>query len=147
VSNNPPIIVDEHSKAVLNKDTFTDEEISIIETKFRDKIEIVSKRSNDEIRTREYVGYIVLPNNVIVIKPKIPGIGFLNMLRYALELPELGEEYPELTKGEHYYDILVRFLFLELEKILQMGLHTGYKNCDDNAVFVRERSSSKNISL
>ena len=92
---------------------------------------------NDEIRTREYVGYIVLPNNVIVIKPKIPGIGFLNMLRYALELPELGKEHPELTKGEHYYDILVRFLFLELEKILQRGLHTGYKNCDDNAVFVR----------
>jgi hypothetical protein len=58
----------------------------------------------------------------MVIKPKIPGIGFLNMLRYALGLPELGKEHPELTKGENYYDILVRFVFLELEKILQRGL-------------------------
>lgn|GEM_PF-1385162 len=79
----------------------------------------------------------MLSNNVIVIKPKIPGIGFLNMLRYALELPELGKEHPELTEGENYYDILVRFVFLELEKILQRGLYTGYKNYDDNLLCVR----------
>jgi 5-methylcytosine-specific restriction enzyme subunit McrC len=72
-----------------------------------------------------------------VIRPKIPGIGFFNMLRYALELPELGKDYPELTRGENYYDILVRFLFLELEKIIQTGLFTGYKNYDDNMTSVR----------
>lgn len=80
---------------------------------------------------------VCVPNYVIVIKPKIPGIGFLNMLRYALELPDLGKEHPELTKGENYYDVLVRFLFLELEKILRIGLHTGYKNYDDNIMCVR----------
>jgi hypothetical protein len=105
------VIVDERSKQPVKKDTFTDDELTIIETEFQDKIEIIPRRNEDEIRTREYVGYIVLSNNVIVIKPKIPGIGFLNMLRYALELPELGKEHPELTKGENYYDILVRFVF------------------------------------
>lgn len=66
-----------------------------------------------------YVGYIVLPKNTIVIKPKIPSIGFLDMLRYALEMPDLGKHYPEITKGENYYDLLVRFLYFELEKIIR----------------------------
>ena len=74
---------------------------------------------------------------MIIIEPKIPGIVFLNMLRFALELPELGKDHPELTKGEHYYDIVVRFLFSELEKLLRMGLYTGYKNYDNNVMFVR----------
>jgi 5-methylcytosine-specific restriction enzyme subunit McrC len=136
-SNNPHIIVDEQSKTPVKKDTFTDDDLTIIETEFQDKIEVIPRRYEDEIKTREYVGYIVLSNNVILIKPKIPGIGFLNMLRYALELPELGKEHPELTKGENYYDILVRFVFLELEKILQRGLYTGYKNYEDNLTCVR----------
>lgn len=121
----------------MKKNTFEDDELTIIETEFQDKIEVIPRRNEDEIRTRQYVGYIVLPNNVIVIRPKIPGIGFLNMLRYALELPELGKEYPELTTGENYYDILIRFVFLELEKILQRGLYTGYKNYTDNLICVR----------
>lgn len=121
----------------MSKDTFTDEEIDIIETEFQDKIQIFFKRASDEIRTKQYVGYIVLPNSIIVIRPKIPGIGFFNMLRYALELPELGKDYPELTTGENYYDILVRFLFLELEKIIRTGLFTGYRNYDDNMTSVR----------
>ncbi len=70
--NNPPIIVDEHSRRLLKKDTFTIEDIEILESKFSDRIEIIQKRNEDEIRTREYVGYIVLPNNIIVINPKIP---------------------------------------------------------------------------
>jgi 5-methylcytosine-specific restriction enzyme subunit McrC len=137
VSNNPPIIVYEQSKNAYPKDTFEDEEIRIVETEFENKIEIIPRRTEDELRTHEYVGYIVLPNNVIVIKPKIPGTGFVNMLRYSLDLPELGQEHPELTKGEDYYDILVRFLFLGLEDILQRGLNTGYKNNDDNLMCVR----------
>jgi 5-methylcytosine-specific restriction enzyme subunit McrC len=135
--NNPPIIVDEHSKKLLKKDTFTKEDIEILESKFLDKVEIILKRNEDEIRTLEYVGYIVLPNNVIIIKPKIPHAGFLSMLGYALDFPELGQEHPELTKGKNYYDILVRFLFLELEKILQRGVYTGYKNYDDNITCIR----------
>ena len=137
MSNNPPIIVDEHSKAVVNKDTFTDEEISIIETKFRDKIEIVSKRSNDEIRTREYVGYIVLRNNVIVIKPKIPGIGFLNMLRYALELPELGISPPYDLEE----DITVHIILFDLEAENEDAFK--YK-CDDFMDEIRKILNSLN---
>jgi hypothetical protein len=124
------VIVDERSKQPVKKDTFTDDELTIIETEFQDKIEIIPRRNEDEIRTREYVGYIVLSNNVIVIKPKIPGIGFLNMLRYALELPELGKEHPELTKGENYYDILVRFVFFGIWKYI--AERTGYKNYENN---------------
>lgn len=137
VSDVPVISLKEHSRRPLSKDALTDEEISIIETKFQDKIEIVFKRDNFEIKTREYVGYIVLPKSVIVIRPKITDIGFFNMLRYALDLPELGKDYPEVTSGEDYYDIIVRLLFSELEKIIRVGLLTGYKNYDDNITSVR----------
>ena len=41
------------------------------------------------------------------------------------------------SRGENYYDILVRYLFLELEKIIRVGLFTGYKNYDDNMTSVR----------
>ena len=113
ISTHHLILLEEQSTKPVNKDTFTDEEIDIIESEFQDKIEMVFKRDNDQIKTKQYVGYIVSLSSIIVIRPKIPGIGFFNMLRYALELPELGKNYPELTRGENYYDILVRFLFLE----------------------------------
>lgn len=121
----------------LLRSTLTEEDIQLLESEFPDKIELIQKRKEDEIRTLQYVGYIVLPDNVIVIKPKIPGIAFLNMLRYALDLPDLGMEHPELTKGDNYYDILVRFLISEVERTLQRGLYTGYKNFDDNRTLLR----------
>lgn len=132
-----PIIMYEHYRKSLGRGILTEDDIEILEDEFSDKIEIIQKRNEDELRTHQYVGYIVLPNNVIVIEPKIPGIGFLNMLRYALDLPDLGADYPELTKGEDYYDILVRFLLTELEKMLQRGLYTGYKNYEDNVTRLR----------
>jgi hypothetical protein len=53
--------------------------------------------------------------NIFGLKPRILGICFL-------KLPELEKDIPELTTGENYYDILMRFLFLELEKIIRIGL-------------------------
>jgi hypothetical protein len=47
----------------VKKDTFTDDELTIIETEFQDKFEVIPRRNEDEIRTREYVGNIVLSNN------------------------------------------------------------------------------------
>ena len=55
----------------------------------------------------------------ISISPKINGISFFNMIRYALLLPNLKPENLELSIGNNYYDILVRFLLDELERILQ----------------------------
>lgn len=117
---------------------FTNEERRIVETEFYDQIEIIPTFTGEHaIKTQQYVGYIVLPNHVISITPKISGISFLNMVRYALKLPDLRPEYFEWDMEENYYDILVRFLLQELEKLLQRGIYKGYKQYEDNLTCIR----------
>jgi 5-methylcytosine-specific restriction endonuclease McrBC regulatory subunit McrC len=71
------------------------------------------------------------------ISPKIPGISFLNMVRYALQLPELRLEELDVSdeKQLNYYDI--RFLLQELKLILQRGLYDNYANYDENMTCIR----------
>jgi 5-methylcytosine-specific restriction endonuclease McrBC regulatory subunit McrC len=72
----------------------------------------------------------------ISISPKINGINFFNMIRYALLLLNLKPENLELSIGNNYYDILVRFLLDELERILQRGLYTGYRDYNESLAYI-----------
>jgi 5-methylcytosine-specific restriction enzyme subunit McrC len=124
----------------ITQKKFTHEEVDIIQNEFNDKLEFVPQwDGRHAIRTMQYVGYIALPNHIISISPKIPGISFLNMVRYALQLPEirLEELYVSDKKQPNYYDILVRFLLQELELILQRGLYNNYSNYEDNLTCIR----------
>ena len=48
---------------------FTDEEISIIENEFYNKLEIIFKYHGKVIiKTQQYIGYIILPNHIIKYK-------------------------------------------------------------------------------
>jgi 5-methylcytosine-specific restriction enzyme subunit McrC len=117
---------------------FSDEEVSIIENEFHSKIEILFKPSGKFfIKTQQYVGYIVLPNHTISIRPKIPQISFLNMVKYAFDIPELKPEEFELSEGDNYYDILVRFLFQQIERLLQRGLNSSYETLEENLTTVK----------
>lgn len=133
------IQVSEYNNNEIKLDgSFTDEEISILENEFQYKIEIILKPSaRIFIKTQQYVGYIVLPNHIISIKPKIPKISFFNMVKYALHLPELKPEEFELSEKDNYYDILVLFLFELLEKIFQRGLNSGYKKYEENITTIK----------
>lgn len=79
----------------------------------------------------------------ISISPKINGINFFNMIRYALLLPNLKPENLELSIGNNYYDILVRFLLDELERILQRGLYTDYRDYNESLAYLRAKNSSE----
>ncbi len=117
---------------------FTEDEVRITETEFRDKIDIIPRfKGRFEIKTQQFVGYIVLPNHVISIVPKIPGASFFNMIRYSLHLPVITPEDFELSEGDSYYDILVHFFLDELERILQRGLYKGYRNYDESLTCLR----------
>lgn len=112
---------------------FTDEEINIIENEYYNKLEIIFKRHGKFIlKTQQYVGYIILPNHIISITPKIPKVSFINMVKYALQLPELKSEEFEIAEENNYYDILVLFLFQQLDILIQRGLNTGYKIYEEN---------------
>jgi 5-methylcytosine-specific restriction endonuclease McrBC regulatory subunit McrC len=88
--------VTEFCKPETIQNNFRDEEIRIIQTEFNDKLELVHTRDRRHaIKTFQYVGYIVLPNHIIRISPKMSGISFINMVRYALGLLELkAEDFP-----------------------------------------------------
>lgn len=117
---------------------FSIAELEILEKEFSKYIQVISRHTGEQrIQTQEYVGYIVLPNHIISIVPKIPQISFINMLRYAIGLAKIIPDYFELAEETNYYDIVVLFFLNELEKLLRGGLNTGYKIYDDNLSCIR----------
>ena len=117
---------------------FSIEELETLETEFSKYIQIISGYTGKQlIQTQEYVGYIILPNHIISITPKIPRISFINMLRYAIGLAKIIPDYFELAEETNYYDIIVLFFLEELEKLLFRGLNTGYKIYEDNLSCIR----------
>jgi 5-methylcytosine-specific restriction endonuclease McrBC regulatory subunit McrC len=124
----------------ITQKKFTHEEVDIIQNEFNDKLQLVPQwDGRHAIMTMQYVDYIVLPNHIMSISPKILGISFLNMVRYALQLPELRLEELDVSdeKQPNYYDILVRFLLQELKLIPQRGLYDNYTNYDENMTCIR----------
>lgn len=117
---------------------FSIEEIEIIEKEFSTYIQIISTYKDEQIiQANEYVGYIILPNHIISISPKIPQISFINMLRYATGLVKIIPDYFEFVEEINYYDIIVLFFLNELDKILHQGLNSGYKVYEDNLTCVK----------
>ena len=91
-------------------DRFSIEELEILETEFSKYIQVIVGYTGKQlIHTQEYVGYIILPNHIISIVPKIPQISFINMLRYAIGLVKIIPDYFELAEEANYYDIIVLF--------------------------------------
>ena len=65
------VIVREYSSKSVNT-PFTEGEISIIKSDFKDKIDVYPKFDGQhEISAQQFIGYIVLPNHNICIEPKI----------------------------------------------------------------------------
>jgi 5-methylcytosine-specific restriction enzyme subunit McrC len=132
------IIVTEYCRPELVEKKFTEEERLIVDTDFKNKLEIVPRFDGQhEIKTQQYVGYIILPDHQIYIKPKIPNLSFINMVKYALDLPDIRPEYFSAKEEQNYIDILVLFLLDEVEVLIQKGLYMNYINYDDNLNCVR----------
>lgn len=117
---------------------FTSEEEKIIDMDFKDKIKLSYKSGNRcFIESQQFVGYIILPGHIINIKPKVTGISFINMVKYAMNLPELKIPQIKLKEINNYYHILVLFLLEELDILFQKGLNSGYVQYDDNITTVK----------
>jgi 5-methylcytosine-specific restriction enzyme subunit McrC len=124
--------------SLTEDERFSIEELGILEKDFFKYLQVIPKYTGEQIiQTQEYVGYIILPNHIISIVPKIPQISFINMLRYAIGLTKIIPDYFELSEEKNYYDIIVLFFLEELEKLLFRGLNTGYKIYDDNLSCIR----------
>ena len=114
------IELDEHGTS--DHLSLTADETQILQTRFRNELDVVyNPDGTQSIKARQFIGYIVLPNHIISIEPKIPEASFINMIRYALKLPKLTTEIffvsEEAQKYKNYYDILVKFLLHLVEPL------------------------------
>lgn len=82
--------------------------------------------------TYQHIGYIILPNHIINITPKVPKISYVNMVRYALGLSINDEKLFNFSDRLDYFDILVDTLFKLLKDLLNEGLNNGYKEHEHN---------------
>jgi 5-methylcytosine-specific restriction enzyme subunit McrC len=117
---------------------FDTEELNIIYDEFKNKIEVISKSNlRQRVKAKQHVGYVILPNHIIHIEPKIKGINFINMVRYALDLPEIKEEDLPATENRNFYDLLISFFLRMVESLIKRGLHNNYVEMHENINVVR----------
>jgi 5-methylcytosine-specific restriction enzyme subunit McrC len=107
-------------------------ECLILKRDFKSRIEISEIReSRYRLRSNHYVGNVVLPEHIILIRPKIPRLNFFLMLIYANDLMELYDNlsmYPE--EDIEIFEILVTVFLNRVERLVKRGLSKGYDERD-----------------
>lgn len=133
------IVLSEHEESKEIDPPLSEQEILIVQRHFKGKIDIIPKlNGKHSIKSYEYVGYIILPKHTINIRPKIPGINFINMVRYALNIPEVDLKQDYIAEeAKNFYEILVLFLLKNVEFILKRGLYHNFLEYQENVNYVR----------
>lgn len=120
---------------------FSRQELEILRDRYKKNIEVhpTLDVKTFSISTKQYTGYIVLPNHIIKINPKIKNIGVLLMLTYAFQELKFSDEDIWLSKNENIHEIIVRILIKKLSKIIDVGLYKNYNETEENASCLRGR--------
>jgi 5-methylcytosine-specific restriction enzyme subunit McrC len=132
------IKIEEYKESAEVEIAFDTEELNIIQNEFKNKIEVIFKSNHQQtVKAKQHVGYVILPNHIINIEPKIKGINFINMVRYALDLLGIKEQDLPATENRNFYDILVSFFLHMVESLVKRGLHNKYVEVNENINVVR----------
>ena len=122
---------------------FSTEELKIITSEFKGKVEVIYTSSGMKLKASKYVGTIILPKHVVNIKPKISNANFMSMIIYALRLPEIGLESLPASEYPDFYNIIIRFLINYLDNLIRQGLYKGYITKTENLSYVRGKIAFK----
>lgn len=102
-------------------------------------LEIVELRNGLSIRASSFVGRITLGDVQITVQPKITGVPFIRLLRYAYNLRDL-----DLRTMTHYateqnalQEILIAQLVEEVSELIARGLQRRYVRRDEKLVSPR----------
>jgi 5-methylcytosine-specific restriction enzyme subunit McrC len=117
------------------------QEFAILRTEFSHRLGIRQGPAGKcMVSAKQFVGNIVLPDHVLIIRPKIPNINFFRMLFFTHKLlPEFNRKKFEYEKEEDIYEIIAKRFLEEVETIARRGLSKGYIEQEDNLSVVRER--------
>ncbi len=91
-------------------------------------LEILELRQGLSLQTSSYVGRINLGNIELTIRPKLRGLPFLQLLRYAYGLRDLKSMTRTSYNNEEltFQDMLIQQLIAEIEELVARGLHRKY---------------------
>lgn len=93
------------------------------------RLEVLELARGLELRATSWVGRVTLDGLTISIRPKIPELPLLNLMRYAYGLRDLqligGARFA--TEDWSFQDLLIAQLAAEVAEILARGLHRDYR--------------------
>jgi 5-methylcytosine-specific restriction enzyme subunit McrC len=89
---------------------------------------ITELRSGLDLAATSYVGRVTLGRMQITIRPKLRGLPFLTLLRYAYDLRQLSLPPPTTydTERDTFQELLIAQLVAEADELLARGLLRGY---------------------
>ena len=93
------------------------------------RLEVLELARGLELRATSWVGRVTLDGLTITIRPKIPEMPLLNLMRYAYGLRDLrliGAAY-FATETWSFQDLLIAQLVAEVSELLARGLHREYR--------------------
>lgn len=112
------------------------------------KLAIVELRNGLSIQASSYVGRITLGNVQITVQPKMSGMPFIRLLRYAYDLRNLDiQTVVQYSNEQHaFQELLIAQLLNEVSELVARGLHRKYLRIDDNLASPRGKINIQRIA-
>jgi 5-methylcytosine-specific restriction enzyme subunit McrC len=104
-------------------------------------VEILELRQGLSLQASSYVGRISLGDVELTIRPKLRGMPFLQLLRYAYGLRDLQNMTQTSYSSEEltFQDMLIQQLIAEIEELVARGLHRKYVQTESELASPRGR--------
>lgn len=112
------------------------------------KLAIVELRNGLSIQASSYVGRITLGNVQFTVQPKMSGMPFIRLLRYAYDLRNLDIQTVVQYSNEQdaFQELLIAQLLNEVSELVARGLHRKYLRTDDNLASPRGKINIQRIA-
>ncbi|RMF85135.1 MAG: hypothetical protein D6736_17890 [Nitrospinota bacterium] len=85
-----------------------------------------------------YVGSLLLPGGLVVIKPKMPLRNLFYLLSAVSTIP-FQPEQSFYEQSEDWFELLVHLFLVETQRIVQGGIQTGYVPQEEAIPLIREK--------
>jgi 5-methylcytosine-specific restriction enzyme subunit McrC len=137
-----PIVLSEYDNKIVGD--MTEEEYDILRKSFNTCLETTYiGEGKYNVKAKEYVGNIVLPQHVILINPKFKwlNLGYMLSEVYEIDPDPFGKEdllYEE-EKQEIIFEQLTRNLLKRIELLCRRGISKTYYEKEENLPYVRGR--------
>jgi 5-methylcytosine-specific restriction enzyme subunit McrC len=119
----------------------TTNEFKILKEKYSKQLNIYPTTKPDiftiSTKLKSYSGFIVLPRQIIIIKPKVKNASVLLMLTYAFKHLQLENEEISFPENKNIHQILIKILVKRIENLIEEGLNKSYTEVEENLPYIR----------